>query len=139
MKVPLAAWLTGAVVATAVLAASCVTQAEQGLEVAGQAQDVQVQADLRQASSVAHIHFAENGTLDTFNASAATQTEPSAQWSDGGPASEGRISIRGASETTVALVSRSSSGTVYCIGVQDPADSLGKVDAQSAGDCTGGW
>jgi len=123
----------------ALVAAACITPGtKQGLETVGGAQDVEVQAKLRQAAAAAHVYEAENGTLSGFNASAAAQIEPSVTWTDG-PASAGQVSIRGATEADVALVSMSSSGQVYCIGVKAPVDSLGKVDAVSAAQCTGGW
>ncbi len=49
----------------------------------------------------------------------------------------GQISIRGATKTSVVLVEKSSSGTVFCISHTATASGYATVDAKSAGQCSG--
>ncbi|MEX1046487.1 MAG: hypothetical protein WD757_02845 [Actinomycetota bacterium] len=121
------------------LGTGCTGNAEQGLETAGQAEDLSAQADLRNASVAAKVYLAENGTLGSFTAAAAKQAEPSINWTDGAVAVSGQISIRGPSDQGVALVTKDASGSVLCIGVFPTSESMGRVDAQTAAECTGGW
>ena len=98
------------------------------------------QSDLRNGIAAAKTYFAPHDSYAGFTPAAADRIEPSLTWSSGHADEPGTVGIVSATDTQVLLVSTSFSGTTYCFG-DDSSDgqSLGKVDASSLDECTGGW
>lgn len=128
-----------AALALGVLGVACVGNAPQGLESAADAQDLAAQTELNQAGLVAANYFAVNGDLSGFNAAQGGGLEPGLTWADGGDPTEGTISVRGAAPDSVVMVTMSAGGNVLCLGVTASATTMGKSDADTAADCSGGW
>jgi hypothetical protein len=135
-----AALLVGALIAVAGLSA-CTQGVQQDLNQISPAEDVQAQTNLQSAATAAQSYLSGSATasFEGFNAAAATQEEPEVVWTDGAPATEGQVSIRAASGAGVVLVSKSKSGTVFCVSVSAAGVTKGKQDAQSPAQCIGGW
>ena len=104
----------------------------------GQANDVSAQADLNNALVAAQTFFAEKGTFQGFAPAAAAEYDPSITYT-ASSASAGVISIRGVSATTVVLVTSADRGAPLCAAVTGAVVSFGRTDAQTAGQCQGGW
>jgi hypothetical protein len=139
-------WVVGAlvVIATVVVAAVYVTagrqEAKHGQQAVGEiskASDVEGQALLASALPSAQTYFAENGSLSGFGPAAATSFEPSLRYGTGA-ATSGQISIRGVTPTSVVLVTVTQRGPL-CAAFNNGVVSYGRVDAQSAAQCAGGW
>jgi ABC-type amino acid transport substrate-binding protein len=113
----------------------CASQVETDLSAADQAKDTAGAADLSTAAVPVSAYQAENGGLDGFNAAAAKAIEPALQWADGGPATLGVVSIRGAAGDSVVLVTLSGSGSPVCLAFSGGVQSQGTTDAQTAADC----
>jgi len=113
----------------------CASQVQTDLSAADQAKDTAGAADLSTAAVPVSAYQAENGGLDGFNAAAAKAIEPALQWADGGPATLGVVSLRGAAGDSVVLVTLSGSGTPVCLGFTGGAQIQGTTDAQTAADC----
>jgi len=130
-----------ALIGAALLAASlagCASQIQTDLSAADTAENTAGQADLSMAAIAASGYLGENGSFDGFNAAAASAMEPAFKWVDGGPATLGVISIRGAGGDSVVMVTMSASGTPQCLAFSGGAQSLGSTDATTAAGCTGG-
>ena len=130
--------LAVATVVASVLLAGCADQVNTDLQAAGEAEDTAATANLQTGAVAASGYYAENASYVGFNAAAAEGIEPALQWTDGAPA-QGQISIRGASQTGVVLVTMSQSGTPMCLAWSLGQQSMGKVDASTPDACTGGW
>ena len=111
---------------------------DSGLGAISQANDVAAQADLRTAIRAAQVYYAEGGSYSGFGPDAASEYEPSITFTSGA-ATRGAVSIRGASVTSVVMVTESPSGDVLCVAANMDAMSFGRKDAQTASACTGGW
>lgn len=127
------------VLAGVLVSTGCVQAAQQQVNQIDPAQDTASQATLIQAANAARTATAETGSLADFNAAAAQAVEPSLVWTDNAAAAAGQISIRGASADGVVLVTKSGSGNVLCIALSSAGQTMGKQDAASAAQCTGGW
>ncbi len=101
------------------------------------AKDVSAEVTLRSALQSAAAYFAEHGSYQGFDPNYASQFDPSVRYS-AGAAAPGVISIRDATPTSVVLVTKSGSGYL-CAGQNTGVVTYGRVDAQSAAGCTGGW
>jgi hypothetical protein len=115
--------------------AGCASATKTDIQQIPKAQNLAGQADLSSAAVPVSSYMAENGSLDGFNAAAATAIEPALKWADGGAATQGVISIRGASGDSVVLVTLSASGTPICLGFAGGAQTQGTTDAQTAAAC----
>jgi hypothetical protein len=102
------------------------------------ANDVQAQASLNDAITVAQMYFAENGSYDGFTAQEAAAQEPVLHFTSG-IASPGVVSIRGVTPTTVVLVTTTTNGGYLCAAADSSTVSFGRANAQSPAQCTGGW
>jgi hypothetical protein len=103
----------------------------------GRANDVQAQATLNNAITVARVHFAETGSFTGFDAAVASSYDPSVRYSTG-PAAPGVVSIRGVTPTTVVFVTTAAGGYL-CAAANGDAITFGRVDALAAAQCSGGW
>lgn len=136
--------IAGGVVGLLLMAAACTGNAEQGLDLADTASGIGGHLQLQQASAAASLYFGTNGTYVGFNAAAGESTEPAIQWMDGGTATNGAVSIRGATPTSVVLVTSDAGvtvngSTISCLGLNSGIESKGSQDAQNAAGCSGGW
>ena len=115
--------------------------AEQPGESAGagvsQAEDLRADALLVGAIGVAHSYFASNGSFEGFTPQVASQLEPSYTWTADPTASPAAVSIRGATATSVVLVTQGGSGRPLCLATEGGEIWRGTTDARSAADCTG--
>jgi hypothetical protein len=115
--------------------AGCASAAKTDIEQIPKAQNIAGQADLSAAAIPVSAYLAENGSLDGFNAAAAAAIEPATKWADGGAATQGVVSIRGAVGDSVVLVTMSASGTPQCLAFSGGAQHQGSTDAQTAAAC----
>lgn len=100
------------------------------------AQDRAAQANLRNALVAAKTLSIDASTYATINPETADQIEPSLTYDTSAAASVGVISIRDVSATTVLLVTKSDSGTVFCIADNSyGGTTYGTVDAQAVAEC----
>jgi type IV pilus assembly protein PilA len=109
------------------------------------AQDRAAQSDLRSGLAAALTTWAQSGKYDLFDAATAEEVEPALEWGiqDTNPA-VGQITIQLAAGTELLLVTRSQSGTYFCLRqlANSPAFDKGKGDwalVSVPANCTGGW
>jgi len=101
------------------------------------ARDLRAQARLQTAVRGASAYLAENATLTGFDPEQASLFDPSIRYTSGAPTAN-TVSIRGVTPTSVVLVT--STGPAYlCAAVTGGVVSFGRVNAATAGACTGGW
>ena len=113
------------------------------------AQDRSAQSDLRNALTAAKAYYTDSDSYTGFtadnpaNANDGEGIEPALTWNTAAAAVEGAVSVRGVTDTTVALATRSASGNVFCIAddaaVNGAGTTQGEVDAANAAACVGGW
>ncbi len=140
-------FLCVAVAAIALWASACTQGVQTDINAGKQAENTGAESDLQQAAVAARtfLSTSADGAFTGFNAAAAQSVEPALRWQDGGAATTGVISIRGVSSTGAVLVTRSAgvavtaTGDVVCMGVTTTGDTMGKVDALTPEQCTGGW
>jgi len=79
-------------------------------------QDRAAQADLRSGYVAASTYYAANNNFNNFDVPAAQQAEPGLDWVAGGAApSQKQISIEVAANQSLLLITRSASGTYWCL------------------------
>jgi len=101
------------------------------------ARDLRAQARLQTAVRGASAYLAENATFGGFDPEQASLFDHSIRYTSGAPTANA-VSIRGVTSTSVVLVT--STGSAYlCAAVTGGAVSFGRVNATTAGACTGGW
>jgi hypothetical protein len=101
------------------------------------ARDLRAQARLQTAVRGATAYLAENATLTGFDPEQASLFDPSIRYTSGAPTASA-VSIRGVTPTSVVLVT--STGSAYlCAAVTGGMVGFGRVNAATAGACTGGW
>jgi len=103
----------------------------------GKVNDLGAQATMQTAIRTASIYFAEHGSYEGFGPQAASQYDPSVRFTTG-PAAPGVVSVRGVTPISVVMVTSTGSGFV-CAAATSDLVTYGRVDAQSAAACTGGW
>jgi len=103
----------------------------------GKANDLGAQATMRTAIRTASVYFAEHGSYEGFGPQAASQYDPSVRFTTG-PAVPGVVSLRSVTPISVVMVTSTGSGFV-CAAATGDLVTFGRVDAQTAADCTGGW
>lgn len=130
--------VAGVIAATGfVLVGRSQTDAAKGdLQQIDTARSAEAQSTLDAAIQTAQLYFSEEGTFVGFTPEAATAREPSIAW-NAGPATVDHVSIRGASDTGVALVTSTAPGTFACVAADGPAVTYGTQDAMAPGACTG--
>ena len=103
----------------------------------GKVNDLGAQATMQTAIRTASIYFAEHGSYEGFGPEFASQYDPSVRFT-AGPALPGVVSVRGVTSISVVMVTSTGSGFV-CAAATGDIVTYGRVDAQSAAACTGGW
>lgn len=103
----------------------------------GKVNDLGAQATMQTAIRTASIYFAERGSYEGFGPEFASQYDPSVRFT-AGPAVPGMVSVRGVTPFSVVMVTSTGSGFV-CAAATGDIVTYGRVDAQSAAACTGGW
>lgn len=136
-------WIVALVVLGALVAVpyvylgrSDVTQVQQGVVAAAQAEDVQAETLLTTAAQGAQVFFVEQGSMAGYGPTQASAFDPQTPFDTSPTATPGHVSIRGADATSVVLVTRGGSGPL-CVGLTAGVVSFGRVDAASAAQCTG--
>lgn len=113
--------------------------AEQGIQAIGKANDVSAEASLTNAMQGAKVWLAEQGSLVGYGVTQATDFDPQTKYDTSATAEAGVVSIRGATPTSIVLVTKGGTGAL-CAALTDGAVTYGRVDAGSATQCTGtGW
>jgi len=104
------------------------------------------QADLRNGLAAALTYEAGKQDFTGFDVPAAYQQENGLQWeATGTDPAAGHVTIQVASGDNLLLVSKSSSGTYFCVRrfAGTPAQDLGKgadfASLNTMAQCTGGW
>jgi hypothetical protein len=110
--------------------------AEQGIQAIGKANDVSAEASLTNAMQGAKVWLAEQGSLVGYGVTQATDFDPQTKYDASATAEAGVVSIRGASPSSVVLVTKGGTGAL-CAALTDGAVTYGRVDAGSAAQCTG--
>jgi hypothetical protein len=101
------------------------------------ARDLRAQARLQTAVRGASAYLAENATLTGFDPEQASLFDPSIRYTSGAPTASA-VSIRVVTPTSTVLVT--STGSAYlCAALIEGVVSFGRVNAATAGACTGGW
>jgi hypothetical protein len=101
-----------------------------------QASDVQAQALIHEAISVAQVWFAEHGTYAGFGPEQAGEYDPAVTFT-AGPAATGIVAMRVTPDAVVVVTL--SGGGPLCAAVDGDAVSFGRADATSPQECQGGW
>jgi hypothetical protein len=110
-------------------------EAKRDLRHVDTARGAQAQSTLATAIEAAQLYFSEEGTFAGFTPEVASAREPSIVWTVGS-AAVGRVSIRGASATGVALVTSTAPGTFACVAANGPSVTYGTQDAAAPAACT---
>lgn len=110
-------------------------EAKRDLQQIDTARSAEAQSTLAAAIQTAQLYFSEEGTFVGFTPEVATAREPSIAW-NAGPATVNQVSIRGASETGVALVTSTAPGAFACVAADGPAVTYGTQDAAAPAACT---
>src|SRR4029077_18031402 len=110
--------------------------AEQGIQAIGQASDVSAEASLTNALQGAKVWLAEQGSLVGYGVTQATHLDPQAKYDTSETAEAGVVSIRGATPSSIVLVTKGGTGAL-CAALSDGAVTYGRVDAGSATQCAG--
>jgi len=118
---------------------SVTTSMRYGIPDANKADDAATQTDLRNAIVAAKVYFTDHESYVGFSPGTAAEYEPGLRYNAAPAAVRGQVSIRGAVASSVALVERSPSGTVFCAADQGGTVTYGRVDAPTAAACLGGW
>ncbi len=109
------------------------------------AADRATQSDIRTGLVTAMSHYVQGGTYTGFAIPTAESEEPSLQWMSPGPPDEDQTDIEIASDDFLLLISKSKSGTFFCLAQVkgNPLTDRGKSDKfaniDSIAECTGGW
>ncbi|MEX0991648.1 MAG: hypothetical protein WD004_05195 [Actinomycetota bacterium] len=107
----------------------------------GAAQAASSSATIRQAEVTAHVYFSEYGAFGEFTPELAEQYDPNLSWNESPTAVDGEVSIRGADETRVLLVTTSQLGDPVCAAIDESltvTTTLGSQDAPTFDSCSGG-
>jgi type IV pilus assembly protein PilA len=108
-------------------------------------QDKAAQSNLRTSIAAALTEWSESGSYTGFTVAVAEAAEPSLHWKDNGAPGTGQIMIQVAAGPDLLLVTKSASGTYFCLRqrVNTPVWEKGKGNPFAAVDtlaeCTGGW
>ncbi|HXF37627.1 MAG TPA: type II secretion system protein [Actinomycetota bacterium] len=112
----------------------------------GRAQDRAAQSNLRTALVGALTFFSETRTYSGFGVSEAEREIPQVDWRvSGTDPGRGEVTIQIASGDDLVLVTRSNSGTYFCLRqrADSPATDRGAgtafADVDTPAECTGGW
>jgi type IV pilus assembly protein PilA len=115
------------------------------LGVRSRAEDRAVQTDLRSSLAAAVTYWAESGSYTGLDVVTAKAAEPQIDWQPAGAVAPGQIAIQVATGPNLLLVSRSASGTYFCVSqvATNPATDRGSgaafTNVDSIAECTGGW
>jgi hypothetical protein len=104
----------------------------------GRANDAAAQAALNNAIRAAQLYYAETGSYEGFGTQTAAHYDPTLRLTSG-PASDGVVSVRGVTPTTVVLVSVTDSGDYVCAAAASQVVTFGRSNASSPAQCAGGW
>jgi type IV pilus assembly protein PilA len=108
-------------------------------------QDRAAQTDLRTGIAAAVTEWAESGSYTGFTLTVAEAMEPALHWKDMGGPGTGQIVIRVAAGPDLLLVTKSGSGTYFCVRqrVDSPVWETGRgatfPDVDTLPECAGGW
>src|SRR2546425_12114572 len=128
-----------ACLATALLAAACSHPAPPPVKAPLAPGDLQAEQALRKAMSSADSYFLSGSSYTGFDRDASL-LDPSVAWNTSPVAAPGQVSIRDETGPSIVLVTKSVSGTPFCIALRGLGGKTeGRVDAATAAQCTGGW
>lgn len=95
--------------------------------------------DLRLALSVADVYFTANRTYMGLTPRKASSISSALRWTGDGRARPSVITIRTARATSVLLVTRTLSGSTFCIARTNSGIRYGRTGATRPAGCRGGW
>jgi hypothetical protein len=101
--------------------------------------DQTAQATLRDALAAAKTYAATHHGYGGLTATALGKLAPTHAFSSSSKAKVGVVDLHGASGDTVVLVTKSQTGTVFCIADGKSGVSYGRRNATKASACSGGW
>jgi type IV pilus assembly protein PilA len=110
-----------------------------------QAQDRAAQSDLRTSIAAALTEWSETRSYTGFTDAVAEAIEPSLDWKDNGAPGTGQILIQVAAGPDLLLVTKSGTGTYFCLRqrVNTPVWEKGRganfPAVDTLAECTGGW
>jgi hypothetical protein len=104
-------------------------------------QDRDAQAMLRNALVAAKTLYADRGTYKGLSPAMLAEIEPNVAFVTSPKASSDKVSIRVEGPKRLVLVTRSTSGNVFCIAdaVEGAGVTYGTANATAAADCSQGW
>jgi hypothetical protein len=109
---------------------------DQNILAIDKAKDTSAEVTLTDAAEVAQTWYEGTGTLQGFTVAVATIQEPNTHWSSSPTPQSGVISIRGATPTSVVLVTKG--GGTLCLAVNATGQvTYGHVNAMTAAECAG--
>jgi type IV pilus assembly protein PilA len=103
------------------------------------AQDKEAESNIRNAVAAAKTYYTDSNSYAGFTWIQAEQIEPALTWNNSPVALTDQVSVRGVSKQSVVLVTKSTSGHVFCFATGTLGDAEGTTDASAAGECAGGW
>jgi type IV pilus assembly protein PilA len=109
------------------------------------AQDNAAKSNLRTSVAAALTVWSESGSYTGFTVTIAEGIEPSLHWKDAGGPGTGQIAIEVAVGPDLLLVTKSGSGTYFCLRqrVNSPVWEQGRgatfPDVDTLAECIGGW
>jgi type IV pilus assembly protein PilA len=109
------------------------------------AADRAAQSEVRTGLVTAMSYYVQGRSYTGFDVASAQRDEPSLWWMSPGPPAETQVDIEIASGDFLLLVTKSRSGTYFCIAqisgnpLTDRGKSVNFTDVDSVAECTGGW
>jgi type IV pilus assembly protein PilA len=103
------------------------------------AQDKAAESNIRNAVAAAKTYYTDSNSYAGFSWINGEQIEPALTWNDSPVALTDQVSVRGVSQQSIVLVTKSESGHVFCFATGTLGDAEGTTDASAAGECAGGW
>ena len=109
------------------------------------AADRAAQTDVRTGLITAMSFYVKGRTYTGFDVATAEADEPSLDWMSPGPPQETQVDIEIANGDFLLLVTKSRSGTYFCIAqisgnpLTERGKSVNFTDVDSIAECVGGW
>lgn len=109
------------------------------------AADRAAQSDIRTGLITAMSHYVQDRSYTGFDVPTAEAVEPSVNWMAPGPPDETDVDIEVASGDFLLLVTKSRSGTYFCLAqikgnpLTERGKSVNFPDVDTVAECVGGW
>ena len=100
--------------------------------------DLQAQSMLNEATRVAQVYYAENGTFDGFGPDAAATYDPSIVYTQGTVTTD-MVTMYVSSTTVVLVTLVELNGGYLCAAAMGDIVTFGRTNATMPAECQGGW